>query len=129
MNGRRQVGRIVEQLGDQARPIAVDGDVAVEALLDLDPGASRTAARLRRYVEEVALEADGVVSSHHAAVLGAEVLLESTVRGPGNPGGLGIERWDDEAAVVRSGSMSTRTSWASIRVEARANRSSLVRRS
>jgi len=93
-------GRAVEALGDQAGALVVDGQGAVEALLNLNSSASQAAAGLGWDVEAVALEADGVVTGHHPPVLETEVLSQHAVAGPWHPDGGGVKGRDGEALVV-----------------------------
>jgi len=60
-----EVRRIFEELVDETDARAVDGEGAIESLLDLDSSARQAAAGLRWDVEEVSLEADRIVPSNH----------------------------------------------------------------
>src|SRR5580704_13726432 len=69
--------------------------------MDLDTGMSAADAVLSsRDIDDVGLEAHGVVVADHASVLEAEELVEPTVLGPGDPRRVGVLRCDHEAVVV-----------------------------
>ena len=84
----------------QSPPLVYDQDGTIKALLDLDGGAGVAgSAVIRQYLYGGAVEADGVVVGHSAAVLEAQYRIEGEVGRELAVGGVELSRDDCELPV------------------------------
>ena len=84
----------------QSPPLVYDQDGTIKALLDLDGGAGVAgSADIRQYLYGGAVEADGVVVGHSAAVLEAQYRIEGEVGRELAVGGVELSRDDCELPV------------------------------